>query len=77
MVKDLLNSALQSILQIRERNRMTDMDLKTIERATYRGSFSDGLLDLFTGIALSFLGLLWLTDYAAFGGLAPALLIPV
>jgi hypothetical protein len=56
---------------------MTDMDLKTIERATYRGSFSDGLLDLFAGIALSFLGLLWLTDYAAFGGLAPALLIPV
>jgi len=55
---------------------MTNTDLKMIERATYRGSLDDGLLDLFVGIALSFLGLLWLTDYAAFGGLAPALLIP-
>lgn len=56
---------------------MTNIDLTSVERKSYRSMFDDGLLDLFIGISLLFLGLMWLTEYGAFGGLMPALLIPI
>ena len=55
---------------------MTNIDLTSVERKSYRSMFDDGLLDLFIGISLLFLGLMWLTEYGAFGGLMPALLLP-
>ena len=56
---------------------MTNIDLTSIERKSYRSMFADGLLDIFAGVSLLFLGIMWLTEYAAFGGLMPALLIPI
>lgn len=56
---------------------MTDINLESVERKSYRSMFDDGLLDLFVGISLLFLGLMWLTENAALGGLMPALLIPI
>jgi hypothetical protein len=55
---------------------MTNIDLTSVERNSYRSMFDDGLVDLFAGISLLFLGVTWLTEYAAFGGLMPVLLIP-
>ena len=56
---------------------MTNIDLTSVERKSYRSMFDDGLLDLFIGISLLFLGLMWLTEYGAFGGMLPVLLIPI
>ncbi len=52
------------------------LDLKAIEKRAYLSIWEDGLIDVFAGVALLGLGLFWLTDYAVFGGLLPALLIP-
>lgn len=51
-------------------------DLAGIERKAYRSTFDGGILDTLVGIALLVLGISWFTDYAAFGGVAAALLVP-
>ncbi len=49
--------------------------LVEVENATYFARFNDGLLDLFIGISLLWIGAswLWFEDLAAFAGLLPAL----
>jgi hypothetical protein len=49
--------------------------LAELEDATYFARFDDGLLDLFIGISLLWIGAswLWFEDLAAFAGLLPAL----
>ena len=51
--------------------------LGSMERRAYRASFDDGLLDLFIGVSLLGVGLIWLTDLAGIGGIIPVLLIPI
>jgi hypothetical protein len=55
---------------------MTKDPLTTLEDATYLARFDDGLLDLFVGVSLLWIGAawLWFEDLAAFAGLLPALL---
>jgi hypothetical protein len=51
--------------------------LKRLELRTNRAYWGDGLLDLFCGFALLVLGVCWVMHQAAFGGITPALLIPL
>jgi hypothetical protein len=55
---------------------MTKDPLAELEDATYFARFDDGLLDLFIGVSLLWIGAawLWFEDLAAFAGLLPALL---
>lgn len=50
---------------------------ETLERSLYRTRLDDGLLDLFVGVAVTGIGLGWLSPLAAFSGLLPPLLIPL
>jgi hypothetical protein len=50
-----------------------------MEKAAYRRAYSDGIIDLFAGLSLMWLGAnwIWLTDYAGFAGILPAILVPL
>jgi hypothetical protein len=50
--------------------------LGRLETDTYRSRFDDGLLDLFIGLALVFIGAIWLwfEDFAGLAGIIPAIL---
>jgi len=48
-----------------------------LEASTYRARFSNGLLEVFIGIALAGMGAIWLTDAAALGGVVAAVLVPL
>lgn len=54
---------------------MSSMDMASIERATYRSRWDDGLVDIFVGVALIWIGAawLWLEDFAALAGVLPAI----
>lgn len=57
-----------------------ETDLTTMERAAYADSFSDGILDVFFGLSVLWIGAawLWLPDFAALAGIIPAALtVPV
>lgn len=51
--------------------------LDTIERDAYRRSYSDGIIDAFTGVSLLWIGLawIWLPDLAGLAGVFPAILV--
>lgn len=51
--------------------------LRRLELRTNRAYWSDGLLDLFSGLSVTIIGISWITHFAAFGGVVPALLIPL
>jgi hypothetical protein len=55
----------------------SSVDLGRIEADAYRSRFDDGLIDLFLGISLVWVGAswLWLEGIAAFAGLVPALAV--
>lgn len=57
---------------------MTGMDMEELEATAYRESFSDGLVDLFAGLALIWVGAcwLWLEPFAPFAAIVPAALAP-
>ena len=52
-------------------------NLGTIERAAYRNSYSDGLIDIFAGLSLVWIGVVWvwLQDYAGLAGVLPAVFV--
>jgi hypothetical protein len=62
-----------------EKMTMTGLDMKKLETTAYRESFSDGLVDLFAGLALVWIGAcwIWLESFAPFATIVPAALAPV
>ena len=52
-------------------------DIETLERAAYRQSYSDGIVDIFVGVSLAWIGIawIWLDDLAGLAGIFPAVLI--
>ena len=54
-----------------------DEALHRLEQRTNRVYWSDGLLDLIAGVALLAIGVSWIADAVVFGGVAPAVLIPL
>lgn len=57
---------------------MTDyQDLGTLEKSAYRGSYSDGIVDIYVGLSLLWIGLawIWLSDLAGLAGILPAVFI--
>lgn len=57
---------------------MHDTDLKQMEETAYRESYSDGLVDLFAGASLIWIGAcwLWFESLAPFAAIIPAALSP-
>jgi hypothetical protein len=53
--------------------------LKSLESDAYRRAYSDGIIDLFVGISLLWIGLawIWLPDFAGLAGVLPAVFVPV
>ncbi len=51
-------------------------DLESLEEGLYRSMFDDGLFDTLVGLGVLGMGLVWLSEASAFGGLLPALLVP-
>jgi hypothetical protein len=52
-------------------------DLGTLEREAYRASWSDGIIDLFAGLSLIWIGAawIWLSDLAGLAGILPAVFV--
>jgi hypothetical protein len=55
----------------------THADLDALERDAYRASYADGIIDLFAGLALLWLGAtwIWFEGIAPFAGILPAILV--
>jgi hypothetical protein len=53
--------------------------LQSMEKAAYRRAYSDGIIDLFVGLSLLFIGAvwIWLPDYSGLAGILPAVFTPV
>jgi hypothetical protein len=53
-------------------------DLSSLERNLYRKAYTDGVIDLFAGLSLLFIGAIWVwaTDYAGLAGVLPAVMAP-
>jgi len=56
-----------------------DQDLQALERGAYRDSYSDGIIDIYIGVSLAWIGIawLWLPDIAGLAGIFPAVFLPV
>jgi hypothetical protein len=54
-----------------------NQDLQNLERQTYRDSYSDGIIDIYIGISLLWIGVawIWLPDIAGLAGVLPAIFI--
>ena len=54
-----------------------NQDLQNLERRTYRGFYSDGIIDIYVGISLLWIGVawIWLPDIAGLAGVLPAIFI--
>jgi hypothetical protein len=54
-----------------------DQDLQNLERRTYRDFYSDGIIDIYVGISLLWIGVawIWLPDMAGLAGVFPAIFI--
>lgn len=52
-------------------------NLHQIERRAYQTIWEDGLLDVFVGVAVVGMALFWVAGLAVWGGVLPALLVPV
>ena len=52
-------------------------DLNDLERGAYRAAYSDGIIDLFAGLALLWIGAawIWLPDFAGLAGVLPAIFV--
>jgi hypothetical protein len=57
----------------------TDQELQTLERRAYLASYSDGIVDLFVGLSLLWIGVawIWLPGMAGLAGVLPAVFISV
>lgn len=58
---------------------MSERDsLGTLEKTAYRRAYSDGIIEVFIGLSLIFIGSIWilLPDYAGLAGVLPAVLVP-
>lgn len=56
---------------------MSRIDLDKLEQKVYASRWDDGLLDLFVGVSVLGIGVLWMIPrMAGFGGILPVLLIP-
>ena len=54
-----------------------DRELEAIERRAYQHSYSDGIIDIFVGVSLMWIGAawIWLPDIAGLAGVLPAVFI--
>jgi len=54
-----------------------EQDLQALEREAYHGSYSDGIIDIFVGVSLLWIGVawLWLPDFAGLAGILPAVFV--
>ena len=54
-------------------------ELETLERGAYQASYSDGIIDIFVGVSLIWIGAvwIWLPDLAGLAGIFPAVFITV
>lgn len=52
-------------------------ELEALERTAYRQSYSDGIVDIFVGASLAWIGIawIWLPDLAGLAGIFPAVLV--
>ena len=52
-------------------------NLDTLERDAYRASYTDGIIDLFVGLSLVWIGVawIWLPDFAGLAGVFPAIFV--
>ena len=55
----------------------TSNNLREIETQAYRTLWEDGLLDIVVGAGVVGLGVSWITGFAIYGAILPALLVPV
>jgi hypothetical protein len=55
----------------------SNQDLRNLEQQTYRYSYSDGIVDIYIGISLLWIGVawIWLPDTAGVAGVLPAIFI--
>jgi hypothetical protein len=53
------------------------MELDRIESKLFGGYWDDGLLDIFSGVAVLGVGIFWLADLVVLGAVAPAVLVPL
>lgn len=55
----------------------SNQDLQNLERSTYRDLYSDGIIDIYIGISLLWIGVawIWLPDVAGLAGVLPAIFI--
>lgn len=53
--------------------------LQSLESDAYRRAYSDGIIDLFVGVSLLWIGTawIWLPDFAGLAGVLPAVFVPV
>lgn len=53
-------------------------DLNALESDLYRAAYSDGIIDLFLGFSLLFIGAIWIwaPDYGGLAGVLPAVMVP-
>lgn len=54
-----------------------DQNLTTLEDEAYRASYADGVIDIFAGVSLAWVGAawIWLPDLAGFAGILPAVFV--
>lgn len=54
-----------------------DHDLRNLEHTAYRESYSDGLIDLYLGLSIGWVGAawIWLPDLAGLAGILPAVFV--
>lgn len=78
----MIQFALQSYLRTQDEHATeikltTTPNLDTLERGAYRASYSDGIIDLFVGLSLVWIGAawIWLPDFAALAGVLPAIFV--
>jgi hypothetical protein len=52
-------------------------DIRELEQAAYRTSYSDGIVDVFVGLSLVWIGVawIWLDDLAGVAGILPAVMV--
>jgi hypothetical protein len=56
-----------------------DQDLQALEHSAYRDTYSDGIIDIFVGVSMVWIGVawIWLPDIAGLAGIFPAIFVTV
>jgi hypothetical protein len=59
------------------RKMADDRELQDLEREAYQDSYADGIIDLFVGVSLLWIGVawIWLPDLAGLAGILPAIFV--